>query len=162
MSGSIFFRREDEDEEPGSVACLGKALELRGLGLASALPAAPAAPAPPALLAPGGTPGDAGRANFLVGDLFGDREAGEGLTGDDLTGEGGSEGLDEKKSSSSKSGSSGLWLWWCFLDVFLEKNFIESKGPERVRKSRPSGMAFVSLSSSPRGVLRLTPLSAND
>lgn len=152
VSGSIFFRREDDDDEPGSVDCLGKALELRSLGLASALPAAPA---PPALALepepePGPGPGDAGRANFLVGDLLGDLEA-ECFAGEeDLTGEGGSEGLEEKKSSSSnKSGSSGLWGWWCFLDVFLEKNFIESKGPSAGAEKYlgPSGMNWRSLSS---------------
>lgn len=134
MLGSIFFRREDE-EELGSVDCLGKALELReGLGLASALPIAPV-PAP--VPGPSGALGDAGRAGFLVGDLVGDLDC-EGLRGDDLIGEGGSDGFEEKKSSSSKSGSSGLrlWVWWCFLDDFLEKNFIELS-PVRVRiKSR--------------------------
>lgn len=99
MSGSIFFRREEEEKpEPGSVGCLVKERGDRDLVSRSE--------------------GEAARADLWVegleGDFVGDLEAGRAGC---LTGE---EGSEWEKSSSSSSANALVLL------DFLEKNFIES------------------------------------
>lgn len=109
VSGSIFFRREDEPE-PGSVAWRAKLREVRG-----------------GLVASRDDDDESGRCDFtdevrdvdVEGAVGG--PGGSGLLGgwDDLVGEGGCVSVKTSGSSSSSSTELG------FLELFLEKNFIE-------------------------------------
>lgn len=121
VSGSIFFRREEE-EEPGSVACRARERGVRGLDSRGE--------------AATDDGDDSGREDFLVGDL--DEDLVGGLSGD-LIGE---DGCDWKYSESSTSSSAVV----CFLVDFLEAKrcFIElvfGKGRRGKKKRHESGLS---------------------
>jgi hypothetical protein len=119
-SGSIFFRLEDDD--PGSVVFRAKREGRDCCGLGSR------------------ADGETGRAAFLDGDrdvdgLLGGCGGSGFVVGDELCG-------DSKTSTSSSSSSTEL----CFLDDFLEKNFIEvDSGQPKIPSSLASRLLYMRL-----------------